>query len=132
MDALASAPPAQGATRLSRHEHLVRTNGALDTGESEVQVAAAKELAGRLADDAPPGAVALLVTLAIGAFELGIVTLDKPVERRLPRLARAVDGCDLRRQADHGTAAFRFWAGKERKAHWNVTGYHTDAHFSCR
>ncbi len=28
--------------------------------------------------------------LVMGTFELGIETLDKPVERRLPRLARAV------------------------------------------
>ena len=29
------------------HEHLVRTTGALDTGESEVEIAAAEKLAGR-------------------------------------------------------------------------------------
>ena len=46
------------------HEHLVRTTGALDSGKTEVQVAAAEKLAGHLADDGPPGSVALLVTLA--------------------------------------------------------------------
>ena len=68
------------------HEHLVRTTGAADAGESEVEVAAAEKLAGHIIDDRAPWAVALLVTLAIGALELGIVTLAKPVERRLPRL----------------------------------------------
>ena len=63
------------------HEHLVRTTGALDTGESEVEVSAAEKIAGYLADDGPPASVALLITLAIGAFELGIVALDKPVQR---------------------------------------------------
>ena len=63
------------------HEHLVRTTGAPDSGESEVEVAAAEKLADHLTDDEPPASVALLVTLTIGAFEVGIVTLDEPVER---------------------------------------------------
>ena len=42
----------------------MRTTGALDTDESEVEVATAEKLAGHLANDGPPGSVALLVTLA--------------------------------------------------------------------
>jgi len=50
------------------HEHLVRTTSALDSGESEVEVAAAEKFAGHLADDGSPWSVALLVTIVVGAF----------------------------------------------------------------
>ena len=72
------------------HEHLMRTIGALDSGESEVEVAEAEKLADHLTDDGPPASVAPLVTLTIGAFELGIVAIDKPVQWRLPRLSVTV------------------------------------------
>ena len=58
------------------HEHLMRTTGAPDSGEPEVEVAAAEELAGHLADDGPPGSVALLVTLVVAAFKFRIVPFD--------------------------------------------------------
>ena len=57
-----------------------------------MQVAAAEEFAGHRADNRPPRAVALGITLVIGAFELRVITLDDPVQRRLPRLTRAIDG----------------------------------------
>ena len=40
-------------------EHLVAAVGATDAGEAEVQIAAAKESAGHVADDRTPRAVAL-------------------------------------------------------------------------
>ena len=58
------------------HEHLMRTTGAPDSGEPEVEVAAAEELAGHLADDGPPGSVTLLVTLVVAAFKFRIVPFD--------------------------------------------------------
>ena len=48
--------------------------------------------------------------LVVGPLELGVVTLDRPVQRRLSGLARAVDGRDVRREANHGTAIIRFEA----------------------
>ena len=53
------------------HEHLVRTTGTLDTGESEVEVTAAKKLAGHIADDGPQESVAMLVTFIVGASNSG-------------------------------------------------------------
>jgi len=41
-----------------------------------VEVAAAEELAGHLADDGPPGSVTLLVTLVVAAFKFRIVPFD--------------------------------------------------------
>ena len=96
-------------------EHLVAAVRAPNAGKAEVQVAAAEEFTYHVADDQSPRAVAFRVTLVIGTLEFRIVTLDGLVERRLPRPARAVDGCDLRRQADHGIAAFRFEAGREQR-----------------
>ena len=104
--------------------------GAADTSKAKVEIPASKELADHLADDGPPGSVALLITFLVGAFKFRIVPFDELVERRLPRLARAVDGCDLRRQADHGTADFRFEVGKERGKCRNLTGYDTCVHHS--
>ena len=79
-----------------------------------MQVAAAEEFAGHRADNRPPRAVALGITLVIGAFELRVITLDDPVQRRLPRLTRAIDGRDWGRRADHGTAALRLEAQKRK------------------
>jgi len=110
------------------NEHLVPATRAADTGKSEVEIAAAEVLAGHLADDGPPASVTLLVTLVVGAFKFRIVPFDDLVERRLPRLARPVDGCHLRRQADHEPAAFRFEAGRVRNANWNAIEYDTCVH----
>ncbi len=113
-------------------EHLVAAVRAPNAGKAEVQVAAAEEFAYHVADNQSPRAVAFCVTLVIGTLEFWIVTLDGPVERRLPRPARAVDGCDLCRQADHGIAAFRFEAGRERNAYQNAIRYDTCVHYVRR
>ena len=113
-------------------ENLVAAVRAPNAGKAEVQVAAAEEFAYNFADDQSPRAVAFCVALVIGTLEFRIVTLDGPVERRLPRPARAVDGCDLRRQADHGIAAFRFEAGRERNAYRNAIRYDTCVYYPCR
>ncbi len=65
---------------------------AADAGEAEVQVAAAEELAGDVADDRPLRSVTRGVTLVVGAFELGQVPFDQPIKGRGARLARAIDG----------------------------------------
>ena len=113
-------------------EHLVAAVRAPNAGKAEVQVAAAEEFAYDIADNQSPRAVAFRVTLVIGTLEFWIVTLDGPVERRQPRPARAVDGCDLCRQADHGIAAFRFEVGRERNAYRNAIRYDTCVHHLCR
>jgi hypothetical protein len=52
-------------------EHLVAAVGTADAGEAKVQVAAAEEPAGHLADDRTPRAVVFCITLVVGALELG-------------------------------------------------------------
>ena len=76
------------------NEHLVAAVRTSDTRETEVQVAAAEEFAGHLANDRPPCTVELGITLVVGALELRVITLDDLVERRQPGLARAIDGRD--------------------------------------
>jgi hypothetical protein len=73
------------------YEHLVAAVRAPNAGKTEVQVAAAEEFAHDVADDQSPRAVAFRVTLVIGTLEFRIVTLDGPVERRLPRPTSEVD-----------------------------------------
>jgi len=59
-------------TTTEGNEHtIVVTVVAADVGESEVQVATAKKFASHLTGNGPPADVALLVTLAIGAFDSG-------------------------------------------------------------
>lgn len=58
------------------NEHLVVAVPAADSGKAKVQIAATEESVGNLADDRPPRAVTLGVTLAVGALELREVTLD--------------------------------------------------------
>ena len=55
----------------NRNEHLVPGVSARDAGEAEVQIAAAEELAGHLAEDRALRAVALRVTPIIGTLEIG-------------------------------------------------------------
>ena len=64
-------------------EHLVAAVGATDACEAEVQIAAAKESAGHVADDRTPRAVAPGVVLVVGPLELGQVTFDGLIQRRL-------------------------------------------------
>ncbi len=94
-------------------EHLVAAVGATDAGEAEVQIAAAKESAGHVADDRTPRAVALGVVLVVGPLELGQVTFDGLIQRRLSRPARPVNRCGLGGEADHGIATPRFQCGKK-------------------
>jgi len=60
-------------------------------GEALFQVAAAKVLGDRLADDRPEEPVAVLVALRVDLLEALVVLLDKAVERGLARAARSVD-----------------------------------------
>jgi hypothetical protein len=60
-------------------EHLVSTIGATDAGEAEVQVAAAEESAGHVADDRSPRTVMFGIALIIGPLELGQVSLNGPI-----------------------------------------------------
>jgi len=62
------------------NKHLVVAVPAADSGEAKVQVPATEESAGNLADDRPPRAVTLGVTLAAGALELREVTLDGSID----------------------------------------------------
>ena len=86
---------------------------AADAGEAEVQVAAAEETAGILADDRPPGAVAPGIAVVECALKLRQVTLDESIEGRLPRLARVVGYLRVVRRANHGFP-FRGWGGEIR------------------
>ncbi len=99
-------------------EHLVSAVGAADAGEAEVQVAATEEPAGDFADDRSPRTECLGVTRAVGALELGEVTLDGPVQRRTSRLAWPVDGCGLLAETDHGTPLFGLSAERGRYKPW--------------
>ena len=54
-----------------RDEHLVAAVGTTDAGEAVVQVAAAKESAGYVADNRSPRTKAFGVALIIGPLELG-------------------------------------------------------------
>jgi hypothetical protein len=87
--------------------------GAADAGKAEVQVAAAEEFAYDVADDRAPRAVLLRVTFVIVALKLGEGRLDGPVERRLPRLATAVDEWCLLGETDHGTTSLSPRGDKE-------------------
>ncbi len=76
------------------------------------EAATTEEPAGDFADDRSPRTERLGVTRAVGALELGEVTLDGPVQRRTSRLAWPVDGCGLLVETDHGTPlliCFRYW-----------------------
>ena len=83
--------------------------GATDAGEAEVQIAAAKESAGHVADDRTSRGVVLVV----GPLELGQVTLNGLVKPRLPRLARAVNRCWLGGETDHNDDT---WKGLNSEA----------------
>ena len=87
-------------------EHFVTAAGAADSGKPEVQVAATQVLANHLADDRPPEAVAVLIAVVVGSFELREVALDEPVERRLPRPAGTVDRDGVGADRNHGAVAF--------------------------
>jgi hypothetical protein len=89
-------------------EHLMVTIFATNSSKAEVEVTASEEFAYNLANDRSPMTVAILIMLSVNSLELRKMALDEFVEGRLPRLARLVDFCDLRRQADHGNVAFRF------------------------
>ena len=69
--------------------------------EAVVQVAAAKESAGHVADNRSPRTVMFGITPVVGPLELRQVTLDGPKKRRLSRLARAVNRCWLGGETDH-------------------------------
>ena len=53
--------------------------------KAKVQVAAAEELASRVADDGTPGTIPLSIPVRIALFELWQETLDHLVERRSTR-----------------------------------------------
>jgi len=76
-----------------RDKHLVAAVGTTDAGEAVVQIAAAKESAGHVADNRSPRTVMFGITPVVGPLELRQVTLDGPKKRRLSRLARAVNRC---------------------------------------
>ena len=63
------------------NEHLVAAVAAADAGKTEVEILAAEEFARYLNDDGPPEAIALLVSIVVGAFKLRKVALDELVER---------------------------------------------------
>jgi hypothetical protein len=85
---------------------------AADAGEAEVQVAAAEELAGDLADDRPPGSVTRGVTLVVGALELEQVSFDQSIKGRDAQLARAIGGGGRTGHGDHGKESFSGGSGK--------------------
>jgi hypothetical protein len=82
-------------------EHLVAAVGATDACEAEVQIAAAMESLGHVADDRRPWAVAPGVVLVVGPLQLGQVTFDGLIQRRLSRLARTVNRCVLGGETDN-------------------------------
>ena len=57
---------------------------------------------GELGDDQAPEAVALPIALVVDALELVVVPIEQPVQRRFPRLARAVDPDTHGNRAPHG------------------------------
>ncbi len=91
------------------HEHLVAAVGATDACEAVVQIAAAKESAGHVADDRTSRGVVLVV----GPLELGQVTFDGFIEGRLSRPVRAVNRCGLGDETDRGIATPLFQCGKK-------------------
>ena len=62
-------------------EHLVAAIAAADAGKTEVEIPTTEELACHLPNNRPPPAVALLVTIIVGAFKLRQAALDELVER---------------------------------------------------
>ena len=62
-----------------RDERLEVAVGATDAGEAVVQVAAAKESAGHVADNRSPRTVMFGITPVIDPLELGQVSLNGPI-----------------------------------------------------
>ena len=57
-------------------EYFMLALGAADTSKAKVEIAAGEEFSDHLADDRPPRAVAILITLFVSSLELGIMALD--------------------------------------------------------
>jgi hypothetical protein len=87
LTARAQAPSAAG----ERDEELVAALRAADAGEAFPQVAAGEEPFDGPLDDGPPEAVALLEALRIGALELLELPVEQLPQRRVLRVARAID-----------------------------------------
>jgi hypothetical protein len=84
-------PPTGGLAR-KRHKKLVAAVRTAHAGESFTGVAALQIIQDRLADHGSPKPVPGLKTVGIDPLELLVVFLNQPVQRRIPRLARAVEG----------------------------------------
>jgi len=65
------------------------TFGTTDAGKAFAQAATLEVFFDRFADNRAPEAVLVLEPFGVDAFELVEVVLDKTIEGRLPRLARA-------------------------------------------
>jgi hypothetical protein len=99
-------------------EELVAAVRAADAGKPLVQVATLEELADGLVEHRAPIAVCASVALGVGGAEVVEVFPDEAMKVGFQRLARAVDGCGAREEADHGRT---FLPGRSASMHGNVS-----------